>query len=697
MKTRSKEWKWLNRIVSVWAVVARERRGRVQGLHARCCKSLCAVMWKDWQQHTATSCQQNVLIRRAGQRLIAMTVAVAFADWRQRADASIVYNRKIGKIMQILGYGQLGSAMASWKKIIQKKRRAELNVRKSDTSILKHLMKSTVWCAKHWREVKNWKKRQRQKVKIGLLRLVLRSFAGWKPLRGSREDKELRESVIVYKYGMRRCRTLLRNLLRSVSKHKRMRQVLEHLLHDRDLHAKRQAMQIWRQEARGTHLYKKKYCYLLRGKVVVEWLSCIHKAKHIQRITAKLARPRLYRQLLASCTAWKATVLEGRVHKQKVGRVMHKVGLREEQEFFIAWIEAARSQIRRSACLRKGILNLAGKYWQWFLYVVDKARRERTAASILFNFVEDSCLTAMFSGWHKVILAEIRGRVVAALKQGRVAKAAALDRLRQRLNSKFISQHWQGWSKMTSVSRVWLRGYEAYRGLLTQSQLADFCSRSPNVDVPRLLEKLPLGEAEEGGDVCLLFRRVLLHWDKLQNDGDLDYKHELQRFLAFLCGKWTAGEIPRDVSFGSVNVVAGGAGVSVRCDDDGRLCLDLPKVDTAAELRCRMQRAMAIALSRSFGSLLVLPCPLLQAAHEFCRDFLCVPRGFLDSRGDHERWTERISKHVGEPSRVSICPQGWARVGIHVDEAVVVEHSIWSKWNVSFHAVRQEMIAQVLF
>lgn len=697
VKMRSRDWKWLNRIVGVWAVAAREKRRRIEGLHIRVCKSLCFVMWKGWLLHTAESCQQHSLLRRAGQRLTAMTLAVAFSEWRQRADASIVYNRKIGRAMQILGYGQLGNAMVCWKKIIEKKRRAEMNLRKSGHSVLKHLMKCTAWCTKHWRDVKRWKSRQRQKVKIGLLRIVFRSFTEWKPLRGRREENELRESVIVYKYGMKRCKTLLRNLQFWVSKAKRMRTGLDFLRHDREIEVKRDSVEVWRRESRGTHQYVKRYCRQLRGKVFAAWLSRIDRIRQVRRITAKLARPRLYRCLLASCTGWKNVMLDGRVHKQKVGRVMYKISKREEQDFFLAWIEAARLQIRKNASLRKGLLALTGKYWCWFLKAVYKVQRECTAANILFNFGEDGRLMRTFSKWQKVMLTDIRVRVLAAVKQGRAVKGASIVRLQQRLRIRFISQHWQAWIRMTRVSTVWLRGYEAYRGLLSQSELAEFCSRSPCVDVPRLLECLPLAGADDVGDARLLLKRVLLHWYKLQNEGDLHYKHELHRFVAFVCGSWTAGEIPTNISFGDVNVVANGANLSVRRDEDGRMCLDIPNVDTGTELRCRMQRAMVRTLSRSFGSLLELPCPLLQAAHAFCRDFLCVPPGFLDSRGDHERWTERRSKHVGEPSRVSMSPLGWARVGIHVDEAVVAEHSIWSKWNVAFHAVRQEMITQVLF
>jgi len=217
------------------------------------------------------------------------------------------------------------------------------------------------------------------------------------------------------------------------------------------------------------------------------------------------------------------------------------------------------------------------------------------------------------------------------------------------------------------------------------------------VDVPRLIERLSLDEAEST-EACArqLFKRVLLHWHKLQSEGDLEYKRELQRFLAYLCEGWTAGEIPEQVSFGDVQVVDRGANLSVCRDDDGNMCLNIPNVDTAAELRCRIQRSMSKTLSPSFGSLLALPCPLLQAAHEFCRDFLCVPRGFLDCRGDHERWTEKQRRNAGEPSRMYLSPQGWVRVGLQVDEAVVKEHEIWRKWNVSFHAVRQEMVAQVM-
>ena len=244
-----------------------------------------------------------------------------------------------------------------------------------------------------------------------------------------------------------------------------------------------------------------------------------------------------------------------------------------------------------------------------------------------------------------------------------------------------------------SVPRSWLRGYTAYNGLLKRSQLAEFSSRASQVDVPRLLEKLPL---EHAGATAPLLHEVLLHWHKLQCQGDPDYKLELQRFLAFLCEDWSSGEVPDDLVFGGLALVSKGGNVSVRREHDGAIWLTIPTADTALQLRCALQRAMTRSLSVRFGSALSLPCPLLQAAHEFSRDFLCVPPGFLDSRGDHERWSQKISRPVGVPARKYVCADGWVRIGIHVDKAIVQEHEIWDRWNVSFHAVHQEMLGQVI-
>jgi len=245
----------------------------------------------------------------------------------------------------------------------------------------------------------------------------------------------------------------------------------------------------------------------------------------------------------------------------------------------------------------------------------------------------------------------------------------------------------------TSVPRTWLRGYQAYSGLLKRSELELLCAKSPEVDVPRLLERLPLEEAEGTG---VLLKQVLLHWYKLQSEGDLDYKLELQRFLAYLCDGWTAGEIPTTVTFGSVALVAQDKPLAVCRGEDGSTCVSLPQVDTAVQLRCRIQRTLAKSLSPSFASALSLPCPLLQAAHEFCRDFLRVPPGFLDFRGDHEQWTQKCTRSVGQPPRIYCCPVGWARVGLCVDQAVVIAHDVWTKWNISYCAVRQEMISQIV-
>ena len=246
---------------------------------------------------------------------------------------------------------------------------------------------------------------------------------------------------------------------------------------------------------------------------------------------------------------------------------------------------------------------------------------------------------------------------------------------------------------LCSVPRSWLRGYEACKGLLKRPELEAFCAKSPHVNVSRLVEVLRL---EQAGKTGLLLKEILLHWHKLQSEGDLDYRLELQRFLTFLCQNWTSGEIPESLSFGDIALASKGGEVSVHRGNDGEICLTIPTVDTTAELRCRIQRALATSLPPSFGSMLTLPCPLLQAAKEFCRDFLRVPSGFLDCRGDHERWTENRVRHVGEPARNYVCPLGWARVGTRVDETIATEHDIWRKWNVSFHAVKQEMVSQII-
>ena len=416
VKYRNRNRRNLSRIFVAWAKNAAETCRRVQILRNKCRKSVVADMWKEWCLSLSEASHFTTILQKAGQRLTAMQSAVAFSTWRLKAEEERENRCKIRKVLRVLGYMHLENALASWKKLVARKRRAEQGVKKSNLSALKVLMKSTHSCTKQWRAFTKFKKQQRQRVTIGLLRFVGKAFRGWKPLRGSREEKELHQSVVCYKYALRRCKVMLRLLQRYTRKAAHLRKTLEIMLKDGTIIAKAQISEWWRREARGTRLYKRRFCKHLLKKVVRCWLDRFLMQKQVRKTMAKLAKPRQRRMKLWAFTEWKLYSVETRVQKQKVSRHLHQMGRRDEEQFLLAWLEWVQNRIRRHARLRKGLSNLLAKQFWCYHKAVHVSRRQFAAANLLLNFGEDRCLTSSMREWHGVVLSKIRTRVLVAFR-----------------------------------------------------------------------------------------------------------------------------------------------------------------------------------------------------------------------------------------------------------------------------------------
>lgn len=413
-------------------------------------------MWTQWCQSWSESSNLTRIMQRAGQRLTTMHSAVAFSTWRLNADGERESRRKIRKVMQTLGYLHLENSLASWKKLVAQKRRTEQNFKKSGSSALKLLRKCTHVCAKQWRALTKYKKQQRQRVKIGLLRVVGKAFSGWKPLRGQREKKELHQSVICYKYALKRCKFLLREMHRYTTKAAHLRKTLEIMLKDGAMNLKGQMSEWWRREARGTRFYKRRFCKRLLKRAVICWLGRLHIQKQTRRITAKLAKPRHWRMKLWGFTELKNFTIEKRVQQKKVGRLLHQAGRREEEQFLIAWIEWARNRFRRHAQLRKGLCDLMGKYFWWYHKAVHFSRRQFAAANLIFNFGQDRYLTSTIREWQKAVIAIMRARVLVIARRAKIVQGMRLERLERQIKFRMFARFWQEWRKLTRCDSVTL-------------------------------------------------------------------------------------------------------------------------------------------------------------------------------------------------------------------------------------------------
>ena len=210
VKHRNNSRRVLSLTFASWAASFIDERRRVKDLTARSGKHVTIAMWASWNVFTEASVQRKKVMQGAIQRLTRRQLTVGFLTWKEVSDEAVIYKRKVQKIMAMLGYGQLGTTLVAWKKVIAKKRTAEKNVLKSENSVLKLLAKREKWCINQWRAVNRWKKRQRQKIRIGSLHFACKAFAQLKGELGFRREEKISQNVITYKYQLRRCKTMLR-------------------------------------------------------------------------------------------------------------------------------------------------------------------------------------------------------------------------------------------------------------------------------------------------------------------------------------------------------------------------------------------------------------------------------------------------------------------------------------------------------
>jgi len=132
-------------------------------------------------------------------------------------------------------------------------------------------------------------------------------------------------------------------------KFKHLRQSLQIVLMRRAKRIKKMHLTPWHREATGTRLYKKRYGRLLQLKAGGCWKWRIDFEAQIRRLAAKLARPRNWRMMLASCMGWREVVIDMKLKKQELARLMYMTCRRDEASFFTSWVEEVQRIIRNRA------------------------------------------------------------------------------------------------------------------------------------------------------------------------------------------------------------------------------------------------------------------------------------------------------------------------------------------------------------
>ena len=449
VKYRHKMRRSLRIIFAGWFLLATERLRRVRLLRHRRHHSVMTERWKLWHFYMLEAFKMAKIMQESGQRLIGNQLAFALSTWRHKSQEALGYKNKVRLVMRTLGYLHLETAITSWKKLIARKRYYFKCVQKSDLGALKLLIKCTHTCTKRWREFHKSKKVQRQKVKIGHQRILSKALLRWKPLRGRREEKQLKQRVLFHRWDLRRYKTVLRDISRYVQKCRRLQKSLHMMLHNNTMETKHDFSTWWRREATGTRLHKKRYCKRLQRRAMGGWVHRLHLQRQVRKTTIRLAKPRHWRMQLKAFIDWQSDTVTNRVHKMKVGRLLHTAGKREEEQFFIAWVEGVRNQMRRKARSNKGLSNVRAKYLRLFYEAASISCRQRRAASILFNFGEDRYLTLGMREWQKWVQTRMRERIQTADRKCSIVKETRLERLGLRIKAQTFLRHWQEWRKLT--------------------------------------------------------------------------------------------------------------------------------------------------------------------------------------------------------------------------------------------------------
>ena len=449
VKNRGKNFRLLKLIFTSWSTCTKEIQRRVRALTGKCNIATITPKWKKWRLCVVEGSRRKTVQAEVVRRLKGMRCAVAFSKWRQNAEGSMISRRKIKKVVHLLGHGLLKFVLSAWQKILQKARRMKRMLLKCGNHALKLLVKCTALCVKKWRSIRDWKKKQRQKVKIGLLRFVYKYFVGWKHNMAQRRDKELKQSVIIYRYALSRCKRLLREMSRYVCKAKLLKKGLEILTYDYSTQTKTIFLSWWRRETKGTRLYKRIYLRRLQRKAAECWLWRVDFERQIRRTAKKVQKTFQRRELLKMYTDWASTAKELKVTKKKVGRLMQKLGQRQEKDFFIAWNEGKKKQISLKARIRTARFELHLKHFHWYYKAASVARRQRKAANILLNFGEDRYYTNTMKNWQKIMLTNMRERVLGAVHRSKNMNATRLACLEHRHKCKHIARNFLEWRLST--------------------------------------------------------------------------------------------------------------------------------------------------------------------------------------------------------------------------------------------------------
>ena len=142
---------------------------------------------------------------------------------------------------------------------------------------------------------------------------------------------------------------------------------------------------------------------------------------------------------------------------------MQKLGQRQEKDFFIAWNEGKKKQISLKARIRTARFELHLKYFHWYYKAASVARRQRKAANILLNFGEDRYYTNTMKNWQKIMLTNMRERVLGAVHRSKNMNATRLACLEHRRKCKHIARNFLEW-RLSTRQRPFLTDMQMHRG-----------------------------------------------------------------------------------------------------------------------------------------------------------------------------------------------------------------------------------------
>lgn len=407
------------------------------------------------------------------------------------------------------------------------------------------------------------------------------------------------------------------------------------------------------------------------------------EASHVQLVEA---RYRLFRTF----TAWQCVRSGVQSLRRKLQRNRANKRRTRMATLFGAWVHFVTSETAGRVAHGLALFRLGGR-----MLLERRVQARNVIARLARRVMLD--VRKAFEGWQWEVL-EMRAKDEGVWRQAAHFRRWFDKGQRQiSLLSCFVK-----WRSLYCVQLSQLKGSLAFRGGLPTRELRAVARKAES---PLPSELLGIDEFGAAGDAARVVEQVLNDWWEHKEAGSVEHAVELHRFWSLLSGGWAGSSIPMSLRVAKVLVVPEHAPFRVtHADSESEgtsTTVEIPKVESKEVMERRVRRAINIGLDLEFRTLLTPPCDLLAAAKHLCEVFLQIPSACLDVRGDHEAWPgpshEAVHvKMIGNPPKPAPVPEGWARVGLRLDEAVVGGHDVWKEWHVSYHGTRRELLREIV-